>query len=331
VFNAIVVAAYSFIIVALVLQAVGAFFFAEISKYVFLLVAVLAFVSVFTEILLVVFQIERKAFNYAAFQVARTVFTAGLSLVLIVFYEMGWMGKFLADIFVVSWLAVMAVAVLRKDNNIDFHFDRSKQTELAKYLFPLTFHVLGLVLMNSIDRVFLSSMLGLEATGMYTVAYTIGALIGVIHDALLKVWSPEFYMRIKEASAAMRSKILKFQVFYVFSSFVILGLFIVLAPFVFEIMIDQKFRNAYPVVPFVALGLTFEALRKLIIGYLYNKGHNKTIAGLTLSSGIGNAAMNAVLIPKFGIMGAAYATVLAYFFVFCVTVVAVIRVEGRIL
>ena len=182
--------------------------------------------------------------------------------------------------------------------------------------------------MGSIDRIFLSSMIGLEATGVYTVAYTMGALIGIVHDALLKVWSPEFYKRIKDATVQTKIKILKFKYLYIVGSILMYGVFLLVMPFVFEVMVDEKFHEGYKIIPIVALGLTFEALRKLFIGYHYNLGKNNRIAVITISAGIINAGLNYLLIPTYGIMGAAYATLLAYIVVFIFTIIDLNLIEN---
>jgi O-antigen/teichoic acid export membrane protein len=206
-------------------------------------------------------------------------------------------------------------------------FDFIKQKELVKYLLPLTFHVLGLVMMNSIDRIFLANMLGLEVTGLYTIAYTMGATLGIVHDALLKVWSPEFYKRIKTATTETKIKILKFQYLYIIGSFFMFGVFLVVYPYIFHLMVNEKFNSALNIIPIIALGLTFESLRKLFIGYHYNLGKNTRIAILTLVAGIANAVFNYILIPKYGVEGAAYATLISYILVVIITIIDVDRLE----
>jgi O-antigen/teichoic acid export membrane protein len=103
--------------------------------------------------------------------------------------------------------------------------------------------------------------------------------------------------------------------------------FVWVAPFIFNIMVNIKFHEAYPIVPIVALGLTFESVRKLFIGYHYNLGKNYRIAFITISAGILNAIMNYILIPKYGIDGAAYATLIAYTIVAIITIIDVNKFE----
>lgn len=327
IFNIFIVSLYLLFIVTIVLLVLKYILFDEIETYIFVLIALLAFFKVFNEVLETIFQVERKAIYYGIYEVLKTVFSVGFALLFIIIFDMGWLGKYFADILVIFSFALFAIYYLYKNNFIDTTIDIDKQKESIKYLFPLTFHVLGLVMMGSIDRIFLSSMIGLEATGLYTVAYTMGGLIGIVHDALLKVWSPEFYERIKDATVQTRIKILKFMYLYIVGSILMYGVFLLVMPFVFDLMVNEKFHEGYKIIPIVALGLTFEALRKLFIGYHYNLGKNNRIAVLTISAGLINAGLNYVLIPVYGIMGAAYATLGSYIIVALITVFDVNRYE----
>jgi len=327
IFNIFIVSIYTFLLVILILLMVGYYFFNNLELYIFAIIGFLALFSVFNEILETIFQIEKKAYYYGIYQLSKTLLGTGLALLFIISFNMDWKGKYLADIIVILSFSIFSILYLNNQNYITKQYDTIKQIELIKYLFPLSFHVLGLVMMSSIDRIFLSNMLGLESVGLYSVAYTIGAVVGIIHDALLKVWSPEFYKRIKNANSEMKIKLLKFQYLYIIGSFLIFGIFVLVAPYIFDLMINSKFHEAYNIVPIIALGLTFESLRKLFISYHYNLGKNTRIAIMTLSAGMINAILNYYLIPIYGMYGAAYATLLAYIIIFILTIIDLNKIE----
>lgn len=328
VFNSFILAIYTFLIGMIVLLVIRNLFFTELETYIFILIAFMSLFMVINEIIEVIFQVKKEAIKYSIYQLARVFLSMILALFFIILLKMGWKGKYFADIITFFIFGIFAIFYLYKYKYIKFKIDVNKQRELFNYLFPLTFHVLGLVLMNSIDRIFLANMIGLESVGIYTIAYTIGAILGIIHDALLKVWSPEFYSRIKINDLKIRIKLLKFQYIYIIFSFIIFAIFLLLYPFIFHLMVNAKFESAINIIPIIALGLTFESIRKIFIGYHYNKGKNKRIAFLTLSAGIINAILNYFLIPLYGIEGAAYATLIAYIFVAFITLLDVNKIEN---
>ncbi len=325
--NIIVLSSFLFLVVTIILLVSKPIFFANLDYYILIMISCMALLNIAAEILDTIFQIEKKAINYAILQVLKMVITISISLFLIVSLSWGWEGRYLAGIIVSIFVLIYAYKYLRKDGYLVVSISKQKIKELVAYLFPLTFHVLGLVLMASIDIIFLGSMLSLEVAGVYTVAYSIGAIIGIVHDSLLKVWSPEFYKRIKNANAEIKIKLVQFTYVYILFSVFLLTVFIFIAPYIFIIMVDDKFSSALHIVPIIATGLTFESFRKLFIGYYYNKGKNWLIAMMSLSAGIINAILNYFLIPIYGIQGAAYATVISYFIVFLMTLVKLNDIE----
>jgi O-antigen/teichoic acid export membrane protein len=64
------------------------------------------------------------------------------------------------------------------------------------FLFPLTFSVLGLYLMGTIDRIFISNMLGLESAGIYNVAITMAIIINMVYDSIIKALNPILYQNL---------------------------------------------------------------------------------------------------------------------------------------
>lgn len=325
--NIIVLSSFLFLIVTIILLVFKPIFFVNLDYYILILISCMALLNIATEILDTIFQIEKKAINYAILQVLKMVITISISLFLIVYLSWGWEGRYLAGIIVSIFVLIYAYKYLRNDGYLVVSISKQKIKELVIYLFPLTFHVLGLALMASIDIIFLGSMLNLEVAGVYTVAYSIGAIIGIVHDALLKVWSPEFYKRIKNANIEIKVKLVKFTYVYILFSILLLTVFIFIVPYVFMLMVDDKFSSALHIVPIIAMGLTFESFRKLFIGYYYNKGRNWLVAMMTLFSGIINIILNYFFIPVYGIEGAAYATMISYFIIFLITLIKLNDIE----
>jgi O-antigen/teichoic acid export membrane protein len=328
IYNIFMIGIYGLLLVSAILFILKYIFFQDIASYVFILISLLAFFTIFNEVIETIFQVEKKAIHYTVYQLLKTSISIALALILIIYFEMGWQGKYFADFFIVFCFAFFSYLYLSKKGYVQKKFNINKQKEIVIYLSPLTFHVLGLVMMGSIDRLFLVNMKSLEIAGLYTVAYTMGATIGIVHDALLKVWSPEFYKRIKDASIQTKIKILKFKYIYILGSILMYGVFLLVMPYIFNIMVDEKFHSSYPIIPVVALSLTFEAFRKLFIGYHYNLGKNNRVAFITITAGVINVILNYFLIPTYGMSGAAYATLLSYVIVFIITIIDLNKIEN---
>jgi O-antigen/teichoic acid export membrane protein len=279
-------------------------------------IALYGIFSVFIRILQTIFQIEKKAFHYAVLQSMHAVFGISMALVLIIAFSMGWQGKYLAEFFVTFMAAVVSYFYLKNTGYVRAKFDFEIIRELFFYLFPLSFHVIGIALIGSADRLFVSKMIGLNTAGVYNIALTMGLIIGLFHDSMLKAWSPFFYERLARNDYGTNVKIVKLTYAYYAFSFALLAVFIAVIPFIFRIMIDDKFAAALPIIPVIALAYTFESMRKLSVGYLYHTNKTVLIAAIALSGGILNLILNYFFIRAFGAAGAAWASVTALFCIF---------------
>jgi O-antigen/teichoic acid export membrane protein len=290
-----------------------------------LYITLLCLFQVFWQILSTIIQLEKDALKYALFQFILVAVTIGLALLLIIDFSWGWKGKFFAELIVYGFSALYAFFYLRKNGYIHFDYDFIKIKELTSYLFPLTFFVLGLFIMGTVDKIFIANMISLEAAGVYAIAVTMTIIVNMVFDAVLKAWEPYMYELLNSQDKEDRVKVVKAT--YVYWLFVVLfaGIYIVLMPYLFSIMIDDKFNNALLYIPILVIGYSFEGLRKPISGFLNHIDKVNLNAVITIIAAIINIILNYFLINQYGIIGAAYATLIAFASLYFMTIIAVFK------
>jgi O-antigen/teichoic acid export membrane protein len=77
---------------------------------------------------------------------------------------------------------------------------------------------------------------------------------------------------------------------------------------------DPAFYDAYRVVPWIVGGLLFSALYYIPVNFLFLRERTRLIPLVTGLSGVVNIGLNLWLIPRYGVMAAAWTTFLAYGF-----------------
>lgn len=257
-------------------------------------------------------QSERQLKKLSLFMVVQTIIHYGLAVYFLDAIFQDWRGKFYAELVTAFASFIVVTFWIHKTLRFSFRLKLSQARNLLAYTFPLTFHVLGIVVMGSIDRIMIAEMMGLEASGIYAVAYLFGAIIGMVHDALLKVWSPIFYNKIKTQSYSEKLNIVLASYGYIIGSILFLMLFVMIMPFIFVFMLPMPYHAGGIVIPIIALGCTVEAIRKLFVAYLFSKDKVKLIAAISIIAALINVTLNYLLIPRAGLFGAAWATVLTY-------------------
>lgn len=290
-----------------------------------IIITVYALFTIFFKFVDTIFQVEQNAIKFAILQTFQSVTSLGLGLLLIIQFSQGWEGKYYAELFILFFIFLYTIYYIKKNNYYKFNTDYTKLKELFNFLFPLTFTVLGLYIMGTIDRVFISNMLGLESAGIYNVAITMAIIINMVYDSIIKALEPIIYQNLATSDNSSKIKVVKLIYSYSIICLIIYGFFLLLLPFVFNLMINEKFIEALVLIPILALGLTFEGLRKALAAPLVFKHKVKSLAIITLVASLLNIVLNYYLIDIYEIKGAAYATVISFLVLYILTIFLLLK------
>lgn len=263
--------------------------------------------------------------RYAASQAVLAAGLVVLSLPL-VYLVRSWEAMALGTAVATALAAVLSslfvVQVLgRREGTRLFRPNRQYAGEAFAFLFPVSFHVIGFTAVTSVDRLILMDLKGAEMVGAYTAAYTLAMVVGVGHEALLKVWNPYFFRRVA-ADGVRLQRMLGPQSLYAVVSIVTAVAYGLAAQWGFGAIFPDVYGYAAAIVPVICLAYGLEGARKVFCGQLYVFSRTKTLAAISLAAAVLNIALNILWIPEHGVAGAAWAT-LAAFAVMTTAVVAV--------
>jgi O-antigen/teichoic acid export membrane protein len=164
------------------------------------------------------------------------------------------------------------------------------------------------------DRFFLVHMKGLAETGLYSIGVRISTALLLVLIALRTAW-PAFAFSIKDDGEAKRTY--GYVLTYVLYLCCWLSLALsLLAPWLVRLLATPRFHRAEEVVPLLVFGGTaFIAFNVMSIGIGRAK---KTQFNWVITGGAAlvNIGLNFVLIPPYGMIGAAISTLIAYLVMF---------------
>ena len=93
-------------------------------------------------------------------------------------------------------------------------------------------------------------------------------------------------------------------------------------------MVDEKFMEALYYIPWLVIAFSLEGLRKPLSSFLMHKNMVKTLGAITLFSALINIVLNIIWIQKYGISGAAYATITSFVILYIMTIYLVMQQYG---
>ena len=272
------------------------------------LVLVNTFVGGFYFIPLQVLRIGEHSRQYIALVFARSAGTLVVRLILVIGLKLGVFGVVLADIVVTAiftpvlafWFAPL----------IRFAFSRPMLDDALKFGLPRIPHAVANQMIGLADRYFLNAFATLRDVGVYSIGASFGLAPKLFLGAFEAAWTPFFLGLMKERDAP---RIFGAMSTYVFAVLVLIvaGLCAV-ATDVLRLTTTSQFHAAAEVTPWIALGVLFQGLYLLgSIGLVITK----RTAWYPLATGIAagvSLLSNYLLIPRFGVLGAAWSNAIAY-------------------
>lgn len=177
---------------------------------------------------------------------------------------------------------------------------------------PLVIDSVSVFALNAGDRILLQRIAGAEEVGRYQIAYTLGYVAVQIIGLMSWTWTPRF--------AAVSDRFLRWRLIgdsrdtiLRLLSPVVLGV-VLGAPVGLRIVAPASFRpeTLLPVVLLVLLSAYPVAASSAVGRMLVTDGRTRTLAACTLAAAAVNVGLNLLAIPRFGIEGAAAATLAAF-------------------
>lgn len=201
----------------------------------------------------------------------------------------------------------------------NFNIDTALAIRMIKYSFVLIPNTFMWWIINSSDRIMVTAMIGAAANGIYAISYKIPSMIQIFSNIFNQAWT---YSAIRENESEDRDEYSN-KVYYRITAMALMsgvGILAIIKPFL-HYYVSAEYYIAWMYTPFLIIGYVFITMGAfLATTYTVNKNSK----GFLFSSCCGaviNVILNFLLIPIFGINGAAISTGISYIAVFIYRVI----------
>ena len=191
------------------------------------------------------------------------------------------------------------------------NFEKSTLKEMLKYSIPLVPNMISWWVVDASNRTIVSYVLGVGMNGILSAATKFSNVISTLYSVFNLTWTESAAINIdSEDRDEFFSKILDFIIR--FFGALILGI-IAFMPFVFSIMINDNFGNAYYQIPILMLGSIFNIGTSFLGSIYVAKKITKEIAKTSILAAIINLVLCLSLVNFIGLYAASIATAISYF------------------
>lgn len=248
---------------------------------------------------------------YNAFQIATPLVSIGILLLLgLAAYDIAnpvYM-LFLSGVIMFAASTVVVIKLFGSSRTEVSSASDLAYATLLKTSLPMLLTSVTSVILTQTDIVMIGIYLSTEDVGVYAVSIKLALLVSFVLGAINTIVAPRFaelhargeHERLEHVVSAS-SKMIFFSVLPIVAGLIILG-----KPLLS--LFGMHFTVGYGVLVILAIGQLFNAIAGSV-GYLMNmSGHEKAYNLIMIASVVVNIALNILLIPQYGITGAAIAS-----------------------
>lgn len=263
---------------------------------------------------------EQKIRIYAITGLLNTICTILLMILFLKVFGLGiggyMMAVVIADVFCALFLAVSG----KLWRFVSFRNLRLATTRaMIKFSAPLIPATISWWIINLSDRFMIWLFIGASANGIYSVAAKIPLIVTLLAGVFMEAWQVSIIVtKSKQEQTAFFSNIMRS---YQSLLFVMAGGVTLFSRFIITFLTSPDFYEAWLYVPLLLISTVFSCLATFV-GSIYTV-EKKSVAQLitTLIGAASNILLNFILIPIYGIAGAAIATLASFMLVFVIRLI----------
>lgn len=261
---------------------------------------------------LVDLRMEHKAFLFVVIRALSIILNLILNIVFLKYLRLGIDGIFYASI-----ISSLSQFLLLKDYLRYFRlsFKISSMKEIFSYSLPYLPASLSSVAVQLLDRPLMMHFLSPYYVGLYQANFRLAVFLNLVVSMFDFAWRPFVIERMKREDAKeIFRKVFDYFVFFINYIFLILALFIkdiVMIPIGRGYLINPNYWSGVDIVPIVMCGYIFWGLYTFfMVGSIITKKTTYSMKANILAS-LTSVLLNLILIPRYGIYGAAFSFVFA--------------------
>lgn len=261
-----------------------------------------------SEYLLTLFRVDERARAYFTVTAISALATIALTVVLVVFLEMGALGLLLGSYGIGAAVVVGLVGLQRR--RLSLRFDLKLFKRMLRFGLPTMPAEITLYSLNFIDRIIIIRFAGLAEAGLYSLAVKFSQAVNILARGFHLAWPPLAYS-ITDDGEARRLYARVFTWFSAVSAFAVVGIWL-LARWIVRLLAAPEYFQAFEAVGLISTGAALYGLYMVQLVILGRTGRTEFNLPATLAATLANVGLNLLLVPAYGIVGAGVALVASY-------------------
>jgi O-antigen/teichoic acid export membrane protein len=277
------------------------------------------FFNYFLAIVLNIMQVNKKPVKYGFLLVFASLLNSILSIIFIVSFSLSWQGRIYAQVVSIVLFGIISIYILFKIKIKFFKYNKKYLNNMLKFGIPLIPHALAGFLFTFLDKIFITNLVSLNETGLYSLGNSFGIIINILTTSFKLAFVPWLYSQLNKNEYKIKRRIVKITYFY-FISIIFITLILSFGSHIFiRLFIDENFQKSINFVLWISLGYAFNGMYLMVCNYIFYAKKTASLSLVTIITAFIYVFLSYSLISIFGSIGAAYATTIIFLIKFVFT------------
>ncbi len=263
-------------------------------------------------------RLDHRAWAFALLKTGNILTTLALNLVFLLRFHWGVAGIFRAN--AISGAATLIALLPLVGPRLALRWDNSVLRRMLPFGLATVPAYLAAMMVQVIDRPIVQHLRGFSELGVYQANYRMGFAMMVFVSIFDYAWRPFFlrqYATQGDDARPLFARVFTYSALFLLLAFLALGFFLpwfvgVRLPLVHRSLLRPDYLPGVGVIPVVLLAYVFQGFYTNFIAGIYIREKTSRLPIVTGAGALVNVAANFWLVPRMGILGAAYATLAAY-------------------
>lgn len=278
---------------------------------------VTAYFSVFALVPKIYLQLHQKAGSFVIISIVQFALSAAFVLLFVVGLGEGALGMLKGQMIGSGVILPLFIYICFRIINITFK--KEVMRESLKFSLPMIPSLISAWVLNLSDRIFIERYFSLSDVGIYSLGYKIAGLVLIISNAFYLAYSPAFYsIASSHDQIAAKKQLYLYNNTYVMITLLICFLISLFSKEAIIILLDARYAESYKVVPIIVTSHFIAQASGLMNLSIYQEKKTVAIMLITILGAAFNIGLNFLLVPVYGIYGAAASAVLSFAGIFMV-------------
>jgi len=277
--------------------------------------ATILFLDIFCNLPYLILRAEEKSVQFSAIRIIRFLTELGLNILFVVYYKLGFIGILYANVLAAFINVIILLPYQWSYLKGKWNTDVFKN--LISFAIPMIPNGIAYLIVEVSDKFLMLKLLDKDTLGLYSANYKFGTILLFLVIAFRTAWQP-FFLKLanKREAKEVYSRVMTY--------FALLGVVIViyvtyLVEYLVKIplpgsitLLGEEYWAGITIIPLILTSYLFYGIYVNLTVGIYIRKKAQLMIIFTGLAAIVNVSSNFYLMPNFGIMGAAIATLLSY-------------------